>query len=309
MFRQIRSRYIVIAAIAYSALVVVASFHFNLSLSPDRVVVLLLIIGLCTGRARLFLKDWSLFLVVLLAWQVLSGYSRHLGHFKPHITEMIVADRAMFFGHLPTIWLQHHFFHPGHPSWYDIVATVLYSLHFVMPIAVAFVLWQWRRPVFVQYMRAFVLLAFAGFATYVLFPAAPPWLAAKWHYLPHIARITQAGYHFFGGKVSLSALYHFMLHHGGYDLVAAMPSEHAAFPFLGFLYLRQVWPRWSWVLFPYCVAVWVAVIYLGEHYATDVIAGIAYAAAAYVVVRGLSSRRPRKESPELEAAASGSLTA
>lgn len=280
--------------VLYLALVLVASFHFNISLTPDRVIILIAIAALGTGRIRLFLRDWSLFLVVLLAWQVLTGMSRNFGHLKPHVTEMIQVDRFLFFGHVPTIWLQSHFYHPGHLQWYDIGATILYLMHFVLPMGVAFALWIWHRPVFLQFMSSFVVLALAGFATFVLFPAAPPWIAADWwHYLPHVYRILHFGINFFGPKESLSALYVFLWNHGGWDLFGAFPSEHAAFPFLSFLYARKAWPRGGWVMLAYFLAVAVAVVYLGEHYATDVLGGMVYAAAAFAVVQ-LARRRSRR---------------
>lgn len=290
-----RSRVVGVAIGLYIVFVLVASFHFNVSLSPDRIMVLLLIVGLATNRARLFLKDWSLFLVVLLAWQVLSSFSRHIGHLKPHVSEMITVDRTLFFGHVPTIWLQHHFYHLGHIQWYDLGATILYMLHFIFPIGVAFVLWAWRRPAFLEFMVAFLLLALSGFVTFVLFPAAPPWIAGDWwHRLPHVYRIFNAGISYFGGSQSYSTLYRFLWQHGGWDVFGAVPSEHAAFPFLCFLYARKVWPRAGWLLLPYCAVVGVAVVYLGEHYVTDVILGILYASAVYVVVQYLVGRRSVK---------------
>jgi membrane-associated phospholipid phosphatase len=305
------SRVVGIAVAAYVALVLAASFHFNIPLTPDRIIVLLLIVALGTGRIRAFLRDWSIFLIVLLAWQVLSAFSRNIGHLKPHVTEMIVVDKFLFFGQVPTLWLQHHFYHPGHLAWYDVAATVVYLMHFAFPMAAAFALWIWRRQVFIEFMMSFLFLALAGFATYVVFPAAPPWVAANWwHYLPHVSRIVQAGVHFFGGKASFSSFYVFLWQHGGWDVFGAMPSEHAALPFLCFLYLRRVWRPAGWLLIPYCAAVWIAVVYTGEHYVADVIAGVVYAIAAYVLVQAILARRLdlrlRTDGPAGQPAESGS---
>lgn len=292
----------------------VASLHYNISLTPDRVILLLAIAGLATGRVRLFLKDWSLFLVVLLSWQILTGMSRNFGGLRPHVTEMIDFDRFFFFGQVPTIWLQHHFHHMGHFAvfnmaiqqrayvegpiqWYDILATVLYLMHFVFPMCVAFVFWTWRRAIFVEFMGSFLVVALGGFATFVLFPAAPPWIAANWwHYLPHVDRILQSGIAYFGGQQSFSTLYEWLWNHGGWDLYGAMPSEHAAFPFLCFLYARKAWPRAGWLLLPYCAAVWLAVVYLGEHYVADVVGGVVYASCGFVLIQVLSRARARRVS-------------
>jgi hypothetical protein len=290
------SRAIGIAILSYIGLVIGAGLYFNISLTPDRILVLLVLAGLATGRARQFLKDWSIFLIAILAWQVLQGLSGANTPIKPHVTEMINFDRLVFFGTLPTIWLQQHFYHPGHLRWYDIVATSLYFMHFIVPLGFAFVLWFWRRPVFQQFMRSFFILAFAGFVTFVLYPAAPPWLAGMWHFIPPVHRILTPGMRFFGGSQSLSGLYTWLWTHGGWDLFGAVPSEHAAFPFLCFLYARQVWHRAGWLLLVYSAGVWVSVVYLGEHYVMDVVVGVAYAALAYAIVRLAIAWRARRVS-------------
>lgn len=286
-FSLSKSRLVPIAITIYLAIVLVMSYRLKLSLTPDRVILVLLLAGLATGRVRQFLKDWSIFLIVLIAWQVLTGMSHKIGNgFKPHVTEMIAIDRWLFGGNLPTIWLQHRFYTPGRLHWYDIVATLLYTLHFVMPILFAFLLWTKVRPEFVKFMLAFLVMALAGFTTFVFFPAAPPWIAGNWyHVIPHVDKIYRSGIQFFGGQQSLGPIYRWMFQNQNWDYFAAVPSEHAAFPFLAFLFARRVWPRAGWLVLIYCAAVWLSVVYLGEHYVTDVIAGVVYAALAYAAVQ------------------------
>ncbi|MGH2443685.1 MAG: phosphatase PAP2 family protein [Chloroflexota bacterium] len=292
------SRVIAIVIALYVALVLFASFHFNISLTADRVAVLLVILALGTGRIRMFLRDWSVFVIVVLAWQVLQGMSHTVTGFKPHVTEMIIFDRFVFFGHVPTVWLQQHLYHPGPIAWYDVGATILYMLHFVFPLAVGFALWLKRRSLFTEYTGSFLLLALAGFATFVLFPAAPPWWAARWQphisHLPHVTKIFNHAVTVFGGKQSYSSVTHWAWSHGGWDQFGAMPSEHAGFPFLGFLYVRKAWNRAGWALLAYCIAVWLSVMYMGEHYFADVLAGVVYAALAFAVVQLVVRQRDRR---------------
>lgn len=308
--RSVTGSRIIAGAIALYLVIVVGAFlKFNLAITPDRMIILLLIAALGTGRVRQFFKDWSIFLVVILAWQFLSGVSGNISHLKPHVTEMIAADRLLFFGSVPTIWLQHHFYHPGRVAWYDALATVLYLLHFVFPMAVAFALWWWKRSVFLEFMVAFLVLGLAGFATYVLFPAAPPWIAANWwHYFPHVYRIAHRPEMRFLGHQSVSTLFNWFWSHGGWDQFGAVPSEHAAFPFLCFLYAQLAWRRAGWTLLLYCVAVWVAVVYLGEHYAIDVIVGVVYASASFALVRFLMGRRAQGTQGATARANRGSLS-
>ena len=51
---------------------------------------------------------------------------------------------------------------------------------------------------------------------------------------------------------------------------------------------------------------WVSIVYLGEHYVADVIAGVAYASVAYAAVRfayALGRRKVDREVPRVSAAA------
>jgi membrane-associated phospholipid phosphatase len=67
--------------------------------------------------------------------------------------------------------------------------------------------------------------------------------------------------------------------------VAAVPSLHAAYALLVTLYLWRISPAWTrplLVLYPPAMAF--ALVYAGEHYVVDCIAGWAYAAAVFVAV-------------------------
>ena len=303
------TRVVTIAIAVYIVLVVVASFYFRISLTPDRLAVLLVIAALGTGKVRAFLRDWSIFIIVFLAWQVLQGMSQSFNHARPHVSEMITVDRFLFFGHVPTVWLQQHLYHPGHIAWYDIAASVFYGLHFVFPLACAFAFWFACRRIFLEFMASLLFLALAGFATYLLFPAAPPWIAADWYgLLPHVTQIFNQAMIALGGQQSYSTIYQWAWSHGGYDYYGAMPSEHAAFPFLCFLYAVKTWRRAGWLLLPYCFAVWLSVVYLGEHYVTDVIAGVVYAGLAFAAVQLAMARRAARAEKSSEVAAARAVS-
>lgn len=62
-----------------------------------------------------------------------------------------------------------------------------------------------------------------------------------------------------------------------------MPSLHAAFPWLVLLTLWHVFGRKALWSLPYCLALWLSIMYLGEHYAIDAVAGIAYVSIVYWV--------------------------
>jgi membrane-associated phospholipid phosphatase len=180
---------------------------------------------------------------------------------------------------MPTTWVQEHF-HPGTAiPWYGVLVSLVYCSHFlVMPI-IAIALWIRNRPRFQQWMSMVVTLAIAGVATYFLFPMAPPWLANDGGVFPGpaVGRYTTEGFnliglHMVGGLVS----------QGQYlvNPVAAMPSLHTAYATLaaGFFWFGKTW--WQKALLAcYPIAMGFTLLYGGEHYLVDEIAGAFYALA------------------------------
>jgi membrane-associated phospholipid phosphatase len=78
--------------------------------------------------------------------------------------------------------------------------------------------------------------------------------------------------------------------------VAAMPSLHAGFTLLITLFLWK-FCRWWWriPLAAYPVLMGFTLMYFGEHYFVDVLAGWAYATAAYVAVERFANRRATRK--------------
>ena len=156
---------------------------------------LFVIIGtglIATGAARLdhigrVVRDWLPLFLILFAYDSLRNQADKW--FAVHVTPQINADKFLFGGVVPTVWLQHAMFTPGRPHWWDYVAFVVYLSHFFAALIVAAVLWKFAYPQFKRFAFLFVTLSFAGFVTYALYPAAPPWLASQSHALAPTAKI------------------------------------------------------------------------------------------------------------------------
>ena len=119
------------------------------------------------------LIDWLPFTAVLVLYDRSRTFADTAG-MPVHLTDIAHAEKDLFAGTVPTVWLQHHFYMPGQVHWYDAVASLVYSSHFLVTPVLAAVLWLSARTVFYQYISRVVLLSFAGLLTYVLFPEAPP---------------------------------------------------------------------------------------------------------------------------------------
>ena len=127
-------------------------------------------------------------------------------------------------------------------------------------------------------MRRYLVINFGALAIYIVYPMAPPWMASEEGYLhATIPRITARGWSDIGlGRIDL-------ILHGVGNPVAAMPSLHAGITFLIAIYgIQRLRSPWRWLLALYPLAMCTALIYNGEHYLIDVLAGGVLAAMVLV---------------------------
>jgi membrane-associated phospholipid phosphatase len=83
----------------------------------------------------------------------------------------------------------------------------------------------------------------------------------------------------------------------GSNPVAAMPSLHVAFAVLVAIVIgRRLRSRWRVLLALYPAAMGFTLVYCGEHYVLDLVAGTAYALAVHLALSRWEARR-RPASP------------
>ena len=90
--------------------------------------------------------DWLPMVVVLSAYDFSRGAADSFG-IGVHVHPMIDFDRFLFLGQTPTEWLQAHLNGPG-VAWWDVAFTLIYTSYFIVPFAVAGVLWARDRLAF-----------------------------------------------------------------------------------------------------------------------------------------------------------------
>ncbi|MCA0145057.1 phosphatase PAP2 family protein [Blastococcus sp. LR1] len=258
-------------------------------LPTDRVVLLgwvlagLAVHATTQGPRRLgrLLLDWLPLVAVLMAYDASRGFADGVG-MPVAVQELADADRWLFGGVLPTGWLQEHV----QADWWKALATLVYSSHFVVTPLVLGVLWVRNRERWARCARLVVGLSLAGLVTYVLYPAAPPWLAARDGVIEPVERISSSGWAVLGlpkAGVLLDS------GQGQVNLVAAMPSLHTAFAVLMCAVLlpmaRRSWQRVA--LVAYAVLMPVVLVWGGEHYVVDTLLGAAYAVGIVLVMPSL----------------------
>jgi membrane-associated phospholipid phosphatase len=256
----------------------------GISIEPEWVVLALLVIAIALGRGVAFLADWGPFLLLFLAYEAMRGFAAKTG-FAPH--DLSGIERAVFAGTLPTLTLQHAFYRPGAVSPQDLIAMFFYFMHFPLPILVGFIFWLNSREHYRRFIAALLLMCFVAFATYLLWPSAPPWWQEPKSVVKIINRSVDA---LWGDRYFVSTIYHSF----NPNQFAAFPSLHAAFPALAAVY---AWNRYRLLgigLMVWTAAVLLSIVYLGEHYVVDALAGYVYVAVATGLVEGFLGWRKRR---------------
>lgn len=210
-------------------------------------------------------RDLGLYIAVWITFITLRTY----GDRTPLAHALTSADahleRRLFGGELPTEMLQHRFASTTRLHWYDFVATSFEWSFFVVPHVLALAIWR-RHPVrFRRYLRASALLLGLGLLIYYLVPSDPPWYLAD----RPISRIMiGVGRKIFDGfytGIDRSI--------GEGNPIAAMPSIHFAIIVLLAAAFWSTGGLARWLTVVYAALMGVSLVYLGEHFVTDLAIG------------------------------------
>jgi inositol phosphorylceramide synthase catalytic subunit len=174
----------------------------------------------------------------------------------------------------------------------DVLCAVPYATFMFVVIGCAVWLYFKDLPRMARFAWGFFALNVAGFVTYHVYPAAPPWyfhtygcrvdMLAPASEGPNLARVDSwLGIHYFAGMYGRAS-----------DVFGAMPSLHVAYA------LIVVLEGWSTFGVPFrigsilfYVAMCFSAVYLDHHWVLDVIVGSIYCAIVVVAVEGVARLR------------------
>lgn len=303
-------------------------------------LVLWIAVGLaasCIGRHPVWLLwlvlDFLPFALVLVFYDYLRGLADTVGMptwWQPQIE----VDKLLFFGQVPTVWLQEHLKHERYTGvrWYDLVVCLSYYSFFLLPYVTAGVMWLRSRADFYRWSLRFVGLSFLSFLFFMAIPAAPPWAAGHCTAAEVAAHpnetacmyatgvppadgllgqfsTVQAGANPWVERIAGDSFHD--LHLGvahqlwtkGFDTadpVAAVPSLHVGGTVLFCLFM---WSRanaaWRPLLVLYPLVMVFSLAYAGEHYVSDGIAGALAAWFVHAMANRLERRRERRRTAEV----------
>lgn len=281
-----------IALVLYGVLLVLLVAMARFSLRLSYLIPLLLPLAIIQRNTKQFLVQWSPFYLVIVFYDALRGIADELGR-RVDYTTLPAVERWFFGGTLPTVWLQ-ACLNDLLGGWLGWAMTAFYFGHFLLPVVVCYVFWRRRRQAFRLTMTSIVLLSLMGFVTFLLYPAAPPWLASRAGVIPPVTHWITVQLTAMFAWDRLPALYLSM----NPNWVAPMPSLHAGYPFALWLCVRRHAPRVAPWLFANAIIVAVTIVIFGEHYAIDVVAGWAYALLSVRLTEALL-RRETMRIPDL----------
>src|SRR5262249_31610947 len=160
----------------------------------------------------------------------------------------------------------------------DILCAIPYGAFIFVVLAYAVYLYVRDFSAQQRFTWGFFLLNIAGFLTYHLYPAAPPWYFHAHGCVVDLSAHASEGSHLARVDAMMKLSYFAGMYGRSSDVFGAMPSLHVAYPFLmaieGWKFHRLL-GRGLLVLF-YC-AMCFSAVYLDHHWVIDVIAGTGYA--------------------------------
>jgi membrane-associated phospholipid phosphatase len=247
-------------------------------------------LALCLAVRRSRTRDVAV--CTLQMWAYLAAYKtphddEQAQARRVHIDYPIDIDRVLGLGELPTLRLQRALAcvdaDSGAPSWRarDRVLVWAHWAWFMVPHgSLAYILVRRRE----RFARAAVMTYAVfdiGASVYWLAPTAPPWYAASVdgrddRAAEHVRRMmVEYGEHFWGdGWGPLYSVF------GGNPL-AAMPSLHFATSLMAALLLAEAGLLAGALGASYTAVLGFALVYLGEHYVVDLLAGAALTGAVW----------------------------
>ncbi len=207
-----------------------------------------------------------------------------------HLCDLRAYEMAVFGVGSGAQRMTFHDWFQAHPSRaLDLICAFPYGAFIFVCFGFAVWLYFHDYPRMLRFSWCFFVLNVAGFATYHLYPAAPPWyfhahgcvvdIGAQASEGPNLARVdAMLGVHYFSGMYGRAS-----------DVFGAMPSLHCAYACIvmveGWAVLGTVGRAATVAFF---ALMCFSAVYLDHHWVLDCVAGVGYCLVVVVAARAIT---------------------
>jgi membrane-associated phospholipid phosphatase len=249
----------------------------------------LVILTWISARSRADYRLWTLYTGGFALFSIVRSFADETG-VATHVDDLVIAEKTLAFGTVPTVWLQMHLRDPTQIGWLDRATTYVHWSYFVLPHIFAAYLFLERRDLFERYVLLFVGVLASGLAIAFVFPAAPPWVASLTGHLdPTYKVVTEVG-----SELNANIYWQFETQLRASNPVAAMPSVHMATSVAVLLIAFRVSRPLGMIALAYNAAMAFSLVYVGEHYVVDIMAGVLVTVAVYTATALWLRRRSQE---------------
>lgn len=245
------------------------------------------------ARTRVFLRTFLPCIVTGMIFDSMRYFSWPAIEGRVHVAAPYLLDRAWFGVGGQTL---NEYFHAHHWVVADLLTGFAYLTFVAEFLGLAmFLFFRGFVREAAWFARTFLIVNVMGFITYFIYPAAPPWYAAKYGLGPveHSVHPSAAAAHRFDDLLGTQVFAH------AYDrsvvTFGAIPSLHSAYPLIAAILAFKLVPL-RWARYPavaFAMLMWFSAVYLQHHYVIDVILGIIYGAVAVALAAAWERRCSR----------------
>lgn len=247
------------------------------------ILYLLLVAVKPTRKTAVALTPWLLFACSYDWMRLLPNYE-----VNPVDVSGIYHAEKQLFG-IPTagsVLIPGEYFAIHHTPVADFLAGCFYLCW--VPVPLGFGLWLYCKGEYRSYLQfslAFLFVNLLGFCGYYLHPAAPPWYAMQYGFVPMLNTPGNvAGLGRFDELLGLPVFH--SIYGENANVFAAVPSLHAAYMLVTTVYAVKSGRKTGTVLLfaVICMGIWWTAVYTGHHYIIDVLSGIAVAILGIIIL-------------------------
>lgn len=228
-------------------------------------------------KSRKFILGFSIFIIYWIIYdsmRVLPNYEVS----QVHLREPYELEKGLFgitVGN--TLLTPNEYFAIFHKGFLDLITGLFYLNWVPIPLAFGVYLYVTDKVLFTKFSLVFLFANLLGFVVYYLYPAAPPWYIDLYGFELHLGvQGNSAGLARFDTLTGIPVFAN--IYNKNANVLAAIPSLHAAYPVIVLFYGIKKRLGWINILFAiFMLGIWFSAVYSGHHYIIDVILGVAIA--------------------------------